>query len=256
MPLVIMLHGGMGSGRQASRHYGWSQKADAEGFCVVYPDGTGPSRTWNGPHCCGYAHANQVDDVGFILALIEKLSATLPIDPRRVFAAGMSNGGMLAHRLGAEHPEVFAGIAPVAAMLGGRPHEGGPLQLPDPPSQPVPIIIFHGRQDQHVLYEGGSSPLALKKGRTDLSVAEVIAFWVRANRCRSTPDITTNDTGHVVRHTYPHDGDGADVVLYEITNQGHAWPGSRKPRIEMDEPSTEIRATNAIWGFFAAQIKQ
>ena len=84
---------------------GFTPKASAEGFIVVYPDGTSrraPLLTWNAGHCCGYAMEQRVDDVAFISALIEDLAARFPIDRKRIYVTGMSNGAMMAHRLGSE----------------------------------------------------------------------------------------------------------------------------------------------------------
>src|SRR5580704_8834959 len=102
LPLVIVLHGGGGNAPGAARMTGFSEKADKEGFVVAYPNGSGRLRnrllTWNSGNCCGYALDNSVDDVGFIRALIDALEKTRAIDPTRVYATGMSNGGMMTYR--------------------------------------------------------------------------------------------------------------------------------------------------------------
>src|SRR4051794_31635504 len=103
--LVIGLHGGLGSGRQFEENTGFDAVADSNGFIVVYPDGIGgvmgdqDLRTWNAGNCCGPARQQNVDDVGFISALIDHLSSTMAIDEDRVYAVGHSNGGIMAYRL-------------------------------------------------------------------------------------------------------------------------------------------------------------
>ena len=100
-PLVIALHWAGGSGDEMSRHFDINDRADRAGWIVAYPDATGESPGWNVGHCCGDAPERGVDDVGFVAALIDELTATRAVDPARVYVAGMSNGGMLAHRVGA-----------------------------------------------------------------------------------------------------------------------------------------------------------
>ena len=124
VPLVLVLHGGGGNAGNAESMTGFTAKAEEEDFIVVYPEGTGRFRkrhlTWNAGHCCGIAMKRRVDDVGFIGALLVKLLADYPVDPKRVYATGMSNGGMMTHRLGIELSDRLAAIAPVVATTFRR----------------------------------------------------------------------------------------------------------------------------------------
>ncbi|HUJ70694.1 MAG TPA: PHB depolymerase family esterase, partial [Verrucomicrobiae bacterium] len=150
LPLVIVLHGGGGNAEGAIRMTGFNQKADKEGFVVVYPNGSGRLKTrlltWNSGNCCGYALDSGVDDVGFIRALIDELKKTRAVDPQRVYATGISNGGMMTYRLACELSDKIAAIAPVAGALNLENCQ---------PTRPVSVIIFHGTADEHVLYNGG-----------------------------------------------------------------------------------------------------
>lgn len=123
IPLVLVLHGGGGNAFNAERMTGFTKQAKTRGFIVAYPEGTGRFNgkllTWNAGHCCGYAMKNRTKDVDFIGTLIDKLIAEYPIDPRRVYVTGMSNGGMMAHRLGIELAHKLAAIAPVVATVFG-----------------------------------------------------------------------------------------------------------------------------------------
>ena len=98
VPLVLVLHGAGGSGAYAARYTSMNEVADREGFLAVYPDGTAPLptlnnlRTWNAAHCCGGAYRKNIDDVGFLAALIKKLTKEYPVDPKRVYVVGHSNG--------------------------------------------------------------------------------------------------------------------------------------------------------------------
>ena len=113
-PLVVMLHGGFGTGAQAERSYHWDSEADAGHFLVAYPDGL--MRAWNAGSCCGEPQRTNADDVGFITAMVGAIGQEIPIDRARVYATGMSNGAMMALRLGCQ-TDTFAAIAPVAGTL-------------------------------------------------------------------------------------------------------------------------------------------
>ena len=134
MPLVIVLHGGGGHAASAIMRSRMNEAAEKKGFIAVYPNGTGRLKlkllTWNMGPCCGYAAREQVDDVGFIRALINWLEANRPVTPGAVFVAGMSNGAMLCHRLGCELAEKISAIAPVAGSKHIRPPLGGRLLPP------------------------------------------------------------------------------------------------------------------------------
>jgi poly(3-hydroxybutyrate) depolymerase len=120
-PLVFSLHGGSGNmDYQANdSYYGQISKSDQTGFVAVFPNGfsklkSGKLATWNAGNCCAGARDEDSDDVGFIRDIIKSLSAQLNVDPRRIFANGISNGGMMAYRLACEMPDVFRAIASVA----------------------------------------------------------------------------------------------------------------------------------------------
>jgi polyhydroxybutyrate depolymerase len=137
-PLVIVLHGGGGNGEHASTMTGLTRKARQEGFFVVYPSGSSRFANslpaWNAGHCCGDAMQNKVDDVGFIRNLIDRLARDYPIDPQQVFVTGMSNGGLMTHRLGIVLSDKLTAIAPVVATLFGS--EARPVA-------PVPALIIN-----------------------------------------------------------------------------------------------------------------
>jgi len=240
--LILVLHAHGGDARQAARVSGMSAKADAEGFFVAYPNGSGwrdVNRSWNAGHCCGYAMNAQVDDVAFIRALIAHLVTTQPIDPGRVYAAGISNGAMMAHRLGCELSDRIAAIAPVAGTLGASACA---------PSQPVSVLMIHGTSDPYVPYAGGRGA-ATRDGRVDRSASDVASFWVAQNRCRSEPDI--EERGRIRRARYAGGAEGAEVLLYVIRGGGHAWPGGARGWRFGAAPSPELAATEVMWDFFS-----
>jgi len=250
LPLVIILHGGGGNAKSAMKMTGMSIKADKEGFIAVYPNGTGRLKnrllTWNAGHCCGYAFEKEIDDVGFIRALIENLQRQFHIDPNRIYAAGMSNGAMMTYRLGCEISEKIAAIAPVAGALGSETCR---------PESPLSVIIFHGTADEHVLFEGGKPHKSLgRPERIDKAVSYAVSFWVKHNGCSAVPQKQEN--GNIVHETYLAGRNGAEVVLYTIKGGGHAWPGGRRGRLQGDEPTQEISATDLMWDFFIRHPKR
>ncbi|MBI5653073.1 MAG: polyhydroxybutyrate depolymerase, partial [Chloroflexi bacterium] len=232
----------------AARMTGFSALADKEQFIVVYPNGTGrlgdKILTWNVGNCCGYALDNMVDDVGFVRALIEKLKREYPIDPKRIYATGISNGGMMAYRLACELSDTLAAIAPVAGALYGECK----------PAHQVAVIAFHGTADQHVLYNGG---VPLKQAdshpREDKSVAFAMSFWVKQNQCNAPAQ--KSERGKVIVEAYTNCRSNADVTLYTLKDFGHAWPQGAKGTAWADDPRAEIAATNVMWEFFKTHPK-
>jgi polyhydroxybutyrate depolymerase len=137
MPLVVAMHGGFGSGTQLENQSQLTVKAEEAGFIVVYPDGVASLlgiRTWNAGGCCGYAMNQDIDDVGFINALLDTLIADYAIDTQRIYATGMSNGGFMSYRLACELANRIAAIAPVSASMTIAACQ---------PVRPVPVISFH-----------------------------------------------------------------------------------------------------------------
>lgn len=246
-PLVLMFHGGGGSGLQfesASSHM--DEVADREGFVVVYPDGTGTVRTWNAGGCCGSSVANSVDDVGFVRALLDHLESTMCLDTRRVFASGMSNGAMLVHRLGCELADRLAAIAPVS---------GTDMTASCHPSRAIPVMHTHGTADAHVPWNGGvgCGPSAA----SFTSVPTTIARWKTRDGCTastSTPGYTAGE-GHC--ESWGGCTGGSEVVLCTIDGGGHNWPGGDPPADVTPCPgdgiqSSTFHASEVVWSFFAA----
>lgn len=245
LPLVLMFHGGGGSGRQLElSSSGMNEIADREGFIAAYPDGTGLVKTWNGGGCCGAAVRDNVDDVGFVAALLDHLEETLCLDRRRVFAAGMSNGAMMSHRLGCELADRIAAIAPVA---------GTDMTSSCTPTRPVPILHIHGSADGHVPWQGGLG--CGPAGVPFTGVEESITRWAMRDQCSgvSRPYFEQGDGSC---QAYGDCSDGAEVVLCTIRDGGHSWPGGAPNVDAVDCPgngaqSKTFAASEVIWRFFA-----
>jgi polyhydroxybutyrate depolymerase len=237
VPLVIVMHGATSKAEWMENDTGFSDKADREGFIVIYPNGSG--RSQNGGHFWNSGRLRlptNADDVGFIRALVEQCEKDYRIDPKRVYATGMSNGGMMAHRLGVELPDVFAAIAPVA----------GTLNVACPAGAPVPVIMVHGGKDPSVPLESGP-PFWLA------GVPESVRAWVKRDGCKQKAQRT--DSGGVIKERYGGGKQGAEVVLYVVKEAKHAWPRRQPPKGSRDAPAP-VNATDLIWDFFAKHPKR
>lgn len=253
-PLVLVVHGAFSTPKQIEEQSGFSELADREGFLTAYPSGAygvfGHFKHWNAGHCCGKAAGDRVDDMGFLADVIEDVADRFEVDRTRIYMVGFSNGGMLTYRFAAEHTDLLAAAAPLAAALGGRPSSDSPLWVIPEPDGPLPMIIFHARDDLAVPYEGGVSP---RKGgeREYLSVDEAVDFWVRNNGCRSEPNIDLLYEGIVTRKTWSDRQGKNDVVLYTLERWGHQWPGRYfSGQLEKDDPIRNLHAADIIWRFF------
>ena len=249
-PLVVVFHGGGGNAANAGRMSGMSAKADREHFIVAYPNGSGrlghTLLTWNTWVCCGYALDSRADDVAFVRAMVEAIERDYAVDRSRVYATGLSNGGMMTYRVGCELADVFAAIAPVAGALNT-----GDCR----PASPLSVIVFHGTADRHILFDGGKPRTnADRHQRLDNPVSFAVGFWSGRDGCAGTP--TREQQGHVIHETYSCP-EGLAVELYAIEGQGHAWPGGEKGMRfgNVDSPTSEISATELMWEFFMRHPK-
>jgi polyhydroxybutyrate depolymerase len=251
VPLVLAFHGAGGQGPSMAGLTGLNAVADQQGFVVAYPDGI--DRHWNDGRPVGrQGPGTQYDDVAFVRALIDHLTTTRPIDPARVYATGMSNGAIVSQRLACDLSDKIAAVAPVAGSLAEA------LAPICTPNRPVPILMIMGEADPFVPWAGGQVK-GLGFGPV-LSVADTIAYWVTHNGCNPIPTITQEpdrapDDGTTVRReSYTGCRANADVILYAVTNGGHAWPGGIQylPESTIGKTNRDIDATTIIWDFFAA----
>jgi polyhydroxybutyrate depolymerase len=225
-PVVIDMHGRLGNATDEPPLSLTTPKADAEGFIVVYPQAWGSPTSWNAGGCCDPANTNNIDDVGFIHALIDELDAKLCVDDRRVYAMGMSNGGYLSQRLACELADRVAAIGPVAGTLAVQTCN---------PARPVPVFEVHGDQDPLVPY---------------MYAQQSVAYWADKYHCGSMT--TTFQNGAATCVTHSGCDAGADVVLCTIAGGGHQWPGGGITLPLLGNKIDDIHATDAIWDFFVA----
>lgn len=254
-PLVLALHGGRGTGEKMERNTGFDPLADREGFIVVYPDGI--NHHWNdGRADRRHEDVRDVDDVGFISALIDHLIEGYEVDPKRVYVTGVSNGGILARRLGAELSEKIAAIAPVAAAIPVSGNTKEPLAPRSGEQEPVSVAMINGIEDRLVRWEGGY--VLGERGGETLPAPETAGRWARTNACAPEPrveylpDRVPDDGIRTRRETYAGCAQGNEVVLYALEGGGHGWPASKLVR----NSEHEIEATEVVWAFFEEHSKK
>jgi len=235
VPLVLAFHGGSGTPAFIERESGFSELADREGFLVAYPEGV--RQSWNDGRGVKAipAQKDNVDDLGFVTALINDVARLHHVDRKRIFATGISNGGIFSHYLAANLSPQIAAIAPVA---GGLPES---LRDKFNPEQPVSVLIFHGTQ----------------RGRI-IGTEEAARKWALHNGCARDPIVTDlenknpNDGCTEKEFLYQKGKDGTEVALYRIEGAGHTWPDGLQylPERMIGKVCRDINGTAIIWEFF------
>lgn len=237
-PLVLTFHGFAGWPEQQMRNSNWRQVADEHGMLIVYPGGTGAPLRWRtGQDFSGDGESEK--DLTFISDLLDTLTEQFCIDLNRVYANGLSNGGGITYLLACEMADRFAAVGMVAGAY--MEPEGG-----CEPSRPMPVMAFHGTDDQIVPYEG-----ILSERFNFPAVADWVTEWAARNGCDAAPE-DLPEMGEVSGVQYVNCDEGAEVVFYTIHGGGHTWPGSEEPlpRIITGHTTMDIDASAVLWEFF------
>ena len=221
LPLLVMFHGAGGDGARAEVTTGFTTDSNDNDFIVAYPNGTAANSiegelAWNAGNCCGLPRGRNVDDVGFISAMLAQIEGKYAVDTSRVYLAGFSNGGMMTYRLACQLPGTFAAIAVVSGALNYKDCAT---------DTPLPVLIVHGRADQTVPYDGGETNprTASRFGQwTNSSVVYSTNFWLKADGCDDDPVITKDETTST--DSYDDCEDGGTVEVVSVTNGTHVWP--------------------------------
>ena len=243
-PLVLVLHGYGGGGASMQNNYGWRQLADEKGFAAIFPDGTRDqwnNRFWQ----VGYEfHTGiDVDDDGFLVALVQAMQTEHGLDPERTFVTGLSNGGDMSFQLACRRPEVFAGFAPVVGTMMDS------LYTDCTPTELRPILAMNGTNDTTTLFDGdmdNSDGWGAYRPMT-----EVIELWsniMDATILRSStlPDTDPDDGSIIEFDRYRSKTHSCELWFYRVMNGGHDWPGYG------GSSNMDIDATREIWDFFDA----
>lgn len=242
-PLVVVLHGGGGSSREVrlSTRRRFEELAKAHGFYVLYPDAVG--RIWDtGSGTISGGLSPRRDDAGFLRAAIAAVGRDHPLDPARIFATGVSRGGMESYALACAHPGLVRAIAAVA------------MPMPEASARdcgrgaPLGFLLIHGTADPIVPYAGGPINLGRRDRDRVLSAAETMARFARRNGCGAAQ---TRMIGKV-RHA-DWQGCATATGFYSVGGGGHGWPGGRKliPGGRAGPVNADIVAADEIWAFFS-----
>ncbi len=255
LPLLIVLHGGGGTGRKMQRFLGFDDYADERGFYVAYPDsyrpsGEGGNSHWNDGR--GTESTSGIDDVKFLLEMIAEIGRRVPLDASRVYATGASNGGMMTYRLGCETEGVFAGIAPVIANIPE------PIFASCQPAAPLDFLAVNGSADPLIPLEGGGVCEDIRVGCAGgqvVSQAESVGRFASTNGCDPQPQTVTlpvevEDGTFVEQQTYVNCAGGARVVAYIVHNGGYTWPPRPGQLPAAGAQSRNLDATRLIVEFF------
>jgi polyhydroxybutyrate depolymerase len=239
IPLLLVFHGAGGEGAGIASHAGLTGPAIARGYAVAYPDGV--KRRWNDGRGAGAQ-----DDVEFVRTLLDSLGHELPVDPKRIYATGISNGAGLTYRLACDLPGIFAAIAPVAGAPAAAIEERCTATLP------VSVISFQGTRDPLMPYEGGN--VASRRGQV-LSAQRSAALFAEVNGCAPPPAVTAvpdtvKDGTRVRRSAYSGCREGREVVLYTVEGGGHTWPGGPPVGRLVGRVSHDLDATRTMLDFF------
>jgi polyhydroxybutyrate depolymerase len=231
--LVFSLHGFISTPAQQMLFSRFDKVADAHGFIVVFPQGTGNPLRWNA-YFSPLANERGADDVQFMRDLIAALSGDLCIDPARIYVNGLSNGGGMSDRIACEMADQVAAIGSVAGAYA-------PVFSRCKPVRPVPVIAFHGTADPLVPYEG-------RKDGIMPPIKDWAAAWASRNGCDPVPVIIPAK-GDASGIHYQKCISNADVILYTIDGGGHTWPGGF-PIPLVGKTSKDIDASEVMWQFF------
>jgi polyhydroxybutyrate depolymerase len=236
-PLIVALRPG-GADAQDDGFHGLTREADRQGFVTVFPDAlrSGTAASWNAGTCCGNGTA-RANDVGFIETVVNNVFRQVSIARLRIYAAGMSDGGMMAYRLACELPHVFTAVASVA---------GTDNTAQCAPDKPVSVLHLHARNDPRVPYDG----LANAKGPALASVSQTSEKWAKLDGCMETPQPVLDKAGASCQ-AYNYCRGQAEVRVCTTDTGGHSWPGALKHRAS-EQPSNALSASQTIASFFSA----
>ncbi len=253
LPVVFFFHGAGGTAQQASRTYGWAEKAEKENFFAVFPEGlpvrpdTIGSILFN-PHIWRDERPELpergVHDVQFFETLLGKLQAAAPIDPRRIYVTGFSNGAGMTFTLGSLYSDRIAAIAPVSIGL---------IVKVDKLARPLPVYYLTGTADPLVPYHGGATKMPWGSTRHWRPVRESAEQWAQLDGCPAEPTVVSDSDGvRVLR--YGPGRDNAEVLFTTVEGNGHHWPDTVEPlpHIICGPTLDPFNATDRIWEFFKA----
>ncbi len=249
VPLLLAFHGAGSNSEDMASLTGLDKVADRAGFLAVYPQGI--EYRWHAGLSTG-STAAQVDDLGFVRALLTQFESDYAVDRQRVYATGFSNGAFFSQRLACAMTADFAAVASVSGQMSQA------ISAACKPTRPISVLLVHGTADPIVPYDGGN--MEGSTGNALLSVAATAAFWEQADACpgggssvNKLHDASPTDGTHVRREAHTGCAAGTEVTLYTVDQGGHTWPdGPQYDRVMIiGKVSHALDASAAIWEFLA-----
>jgi polyhydroxybutyrate depolymerase len=232
-PLVMILHGGNNTAEDMAKATLFDREAVAGEFIAAYPEGE--AKAWNAGSCCGGAPRRGTDDVGFLTRVLEQLEADYPVNPARVFVAGVSNGAMMAYRFACERADRVTAVGSVA----------GAVRADCQPSRPVSVLEIHGTEDPLVLSQGGEPSAVEAQGAMPYaSTPAMMQRWAEVAGC--PPPAPAQVAGPVTTESWTRCRNGTAVRLVTVQGAGHIWFASG-----LGTANGALDATSTIWRFFS-----
>jgi polyhydroxybutyrate depolymerase len=243
--MLFLLHGRTGSGEEVGRYTRFYEKCASDGIVGVYPDALGNPTGWNAGYNSG---RNNGDDLAYLARLLDFLRAETGADSSRVYMAGHSSGAMMTFNFAVHRASELAAIGVVAGSVGAK-YPGEPLMMLSEPSDPLSVMMIHGKKDAIVPY--GEEDKASAKYSHFLPVSESVQFWVRHNGCHPEPRVIRSADGLIVEEWYSGGSKDTEVGLCTLLEGNHHWPGGRDLESTGGiQPNQELSATDRLWLFF------
>ena len=237
VPVVFDFHG-FGSTANQQIFYGdFRPLADRDAFLIVAPDGEG---TGVGRHFNVAALPGQPDDVAFTFSILDSLEKDFCVDAKRVYSAGMSDGGAMTSLLACAAANRFAAFGPVAVVFYSPQCDA---------ARSVPIAAFMGTADPIVPFNGGQVNCC--GGATVPAAPTSMAGWAGHDKCAAQP--TEKSLGsEVTLRQWTGCAPSGDVRFYIINGGGHTWPGAALAPGFLGHTTKQINASDTLWAFFQA----
>jgi polyhydroxybutyrate depolymerase len=234
-PLMFNFHGGNGDIASAIEYSDMRHIADTAGFILVYPQGLPENDTRGGVWSYKDANTNkEVDNIGFVKAMIDKLASEYKVDEERIYSTGYSNGGEFSFELACSLSDRIAAIGVVARSMYIETYNNCS------PQHPTAVLTIHGTKDDYdgIIYAGITYYPSLN---------DVNNFWINYNYTDTTavivqvPDLNSSDGSTVEHYSWNNGDSGVSVEHYKVIGGGHDWPGSFG--------NQDIDASLEIWNF-------
>jgi polyhydroxybutyrate depolymerase len=243
-PLALILHGhGQTADSFAALHSGLFASAQSNNLILVLADGTEDARGTGWNNTDPAPGETQIDDVAFLLALIDRLDGTLNLDRRRIYSGGFSAGGVMSYYLGARTTNVFAALAAVESAIGAQRNPTNAVIVTNPPAAgPMPVFILNCTNSCTRPYWGGAN----EDGQLQTAAIDAAYYWTNANLCAAAMTATTNNIvtsnidrfnpcgpkppanqlqpNQVIIQRWGSCAPGSEVIFVTLTDGGHIWP--------------------------------